>query len=62
VPGSTRGAATWVSDVSLGSRPARRASVRSAAIDVSGIALIEIGLAIPPLRTLTAAVILVEAR
>lgn len=62
VPGLDPGRRYLVSDVAPGSCPPRRASGRPAAIDVTGIALVEIGLAIRPLRTLTAAVILVEAR
>ena len=43
----------------------RRASLvdaRIPGVEVSGAALAEIGLAIPPQRTLTAAVILIKAR
>jgi alpha-galactosidase len=53
-----------VTDVTPGNRLPRRsgpAFARTSAIEVSGAALAEIGLAIPPQRTLTAMVILIEA-
>jgi alpha-galactosidase len=53
-----------VTDVTAGRRLPRRAGpgdARTAAIEVSGAALAEIGLAIPAQRTLTAMVLLIEA-
>jgi len=56
-----------VTDVTPGARPPRRArrlgaaDARLPAVQVSGAALTEIGLAIPPQRTLTAVVLLIEA-
>jgi alpha-galactosidase len=53
-----------VTDVTAGRRLPSRASpgdARTAAIEVSGAALAEIGLAIPAQRTLTAIVLLIEA-
>ena len=54
-----------VTDVTPGVPVGRRASLvdaRIPGVEVSGAALAEIGLAIPPQRTLTAAVILIKAR
>ena len=53
-----------VTDATPGTRLPRRVGLtdaRSPDIEVSGAALAEIGLAIPPQRTLTALVILIEA-
>jgi alpha-galactosidase len=53
-----------VSDATPGTRLSRRDGLtdpRIPGIEVSGAALAEIGLAIPPQRTLTALVILIEA-
>ena len=53
-----------VTDVTPGARRPGRASaadVRLPTVQVSGVALAEIGLAIPPQRTLTAVVLLIEA-
>jgi alpha-galactosidase len=53
-----------VTDVTPGPRPARRTGLtepRIADIEASGAALGEIGLAIPPQRTLAALIILMEA-
>jgi alpha-galactosidase len=53
-----------VTDVTPGVRRSRRAALTDArlpAVQVAGAALAEIGLAIPPQRTLTAVVLLIEA-
>jgi alpha-galactosidase len=53
-----------VTDVTPGERRPRRkgpADARLPAVEVSGAALAEIGLAIPPQRPLTAAIVLIEA-
>jgi alpha-galactosidase len=53
-----------VTDVTPGTRLPRRSGLPEAplaAMEVSGGALAEIGLAIPPQRTLTATIILIEA-
>jgi alpha-galactosidase len=64
VPGLAPGRRYRVTDVTPGARPPRRTSAADArlpAVHVSGVALAEIGLAIPPQRTLTAVVLLIEA-
>jgi alpha-galactosidase len=64
VPGLEAARRYRVTDVTPGERvPRRHGQVddRIAGIEVSGAALAEIGLAIPVQRTLTAAVILIEA-
>ena len=65
VPGLDPARRYQVSDVTPGTLappPQRPGGARDSAVEVSGAALAEIGLAIAPRRALTAAVILVEAR
>ena len=64
VPGLDPRRRYQVTDVTPGVRRLRRSGLNEPVIPsvrVSGAALTEIGLAVAPLRTLTAAVVLVEA-
>jgi alpha-galactosidase len=67
VPGLAPRRRYRVTDVTPGARRPRRtlrvgaADARLPTVQVSGAALAEIGLAIPPQRTLTAVVLLIEA-